>query len=371
MRSACPPYRGGMTPAHAVLRSSPRRGSLTGSAPAVVGVVPALSTPADPRLKAEIFRLQKERGAVILAHNYQNPEIYEVADFIGDSLGLSASAMRSEAEVIMFCGVHFMAESAAILNPGKTVLLPRLDAGCGMADMVTARDLRGMKERHPGAAVVCYVNSSAAVKAESDICCTSSNALEVVRSLPEKRILFVPDKNLARYVQGLVPEKEIIPWEGWCPIHHELKAADLAALKAAHPHAEIVAHPECQEDMLSLADSVTSTTGMLDLARRSPAKEFIFVTECGMANMLRREVPGKTFLPVCSICPDMKKIGLADVRDALLHMKHRITVPESVAERARLALERMMAVKPAPRSQQSPGTSGGEGRASAAACCPH
>ncbi len=362
-----------MTPAHAVLRSWPRRGTLTGSAPAVVGVVPALSTSADPLLKAEIFRLQKESGAVILAHNYQETEIYEVADFIGDSLGLSASAMRSEAEVIVFCGVHFMAESAAILNPGKTVLLPRLDAGCGMADMVTAKGLREMKERHPGAAVVCYVNSSAAVKAESDICCTSSNAGEVVRSLPEKRILFVPDKNLARYVQKLVPEKEIIPWEGWCPIHHNLKAADLAEMRRAHPGAEIVAHPECQEDMLALADAVTSTTGMLDLAKRSPAKEFIFVTECGMANMLRREVPGKTFLPLCSICPDMKKIRLEDVRDALVHMRHRITVPESVAERARLALERMMAVKPAPRGQQHQegGGRGGESCASVPGCCPH
>jgi len=312
------------------------------------GIVPNLFEQArrDPRLERDIIRLQKERNAIILCHNYQMPEIYEIADFIGDSFGLSRMAQQADAEVIVFCGVHFMAESAAILNPDKRVLLPVLYAGCGMADMISAEGLRELKSEHPDAAVVCYVNSSADVKAESDICCTSSNVVQVVRSLREKKVIMVPDKNLAAYAQRMVPEKTLIAWEGWCPIHHGLATGELDSIKQQYPGAEIIAHPECQADMLGKADMVTSTSGMLTHARSSPAKEFIIVTECGMSNMLRREMPGKKFIPVCQICPDMKKIDLFSVKRSLEQMQFEITVPRRVAERARLALERMMAIAP-------------------------
>src|SRR3990167_3382698 len=208
-------------------------------------------------LKKKIEKLKVKRNAVIIAHNYQRDEIQEIADISGDSLALSQAAVRTDAEVIVFCGVHFMAESAAILNPDKRVLLPVLYAGCGMADMISAEGLRELKSEHPDAAVVCYVNSSADVKAESDICCTSSNVVQVVRSLREKKVIMVPDKNLAAYAQRMVPEKTLIAWEGWCPIHHGLATGELDSIKQQYPGAEIIAHQECQADMLGKADMAT------------------------------------------------------------------------------------------------------------------
>ena len=315
----------------------------------IQSIVPDLDpeSRADPRVKQEIFRLQREQNAVILAHNYQVPQIYEIADFIGDSLGLSKAAGKTDSEVIVFCGVHFMAESAAILNPDKTVLLPRLDAGCGMADMITARGLRKMKKQYPDAVVVCYVNSAADVKAESDICCTSTNVIDVLKSLPERQILMVPDKNLANYVRPFFPDKEILAWEGWCPIHHDLKVNNLLKLKEEHPDAELLVHPECQTDMLEHADQITSTQGMIDYAKLSSSKNFIIVTECGMTNRLRREMPGKKFISICQICPDMKRIDLNSVKEALEKMQYKITVPKNVARKARVTLERMMAIQAA------------------------
>lgn len=297
------------------------------------------------QLIQDILRLKKQRNAVILVHNYQNPEIYEVADFLGDSLGLSKEAAKTDADVIVFCGVHFMAESAAILNPGKVVLLPREDAGCPMADMVTAPALRKMKAQYLGVPVVCYVNSSAEVKAESDICCTSSNAVEVAKSLKEKRIIMVPDRNLAAYVQQQLPEKEIISWNGWCYVHDQMRAADILKLKKKHPKAEVIVHPECRQEMFKHADCVTSTGGMLTYARKSKAKEFIIATECGMVNRLKRELAGKEFYAVGGICKNMKKTTLQAVKDSLEKMQYRITVPEEIAVRARVALERMIAIK--------------------------
>jgi len=276
------------------------------------------------------------------------PDIYEIATSLGDSLALSQEAAETDADVIVFCGVHFMAESAAILNPEKTVLLPARDAGCLMADMVTAPALRKMKKQYPGVPVVCYVNSSAAVKAESDICCTSANAVDVVMSLQEKQILMVPDRNLSAYVQSQLPEKELIPWDGCCPVHDDIRGEQLKNLKTQRPEAVALVHPECRPEVLEHADIITSTSGMLRQARENQSEQFIIVTECGMVNMLRREVPDKRFFKLCNVCHDMKKIDLAAVKKSLEKMQYHITVPKRTAEKARIALERMMAI---PRGQ--------------------
>ncbi|MEI8176982.1 MAG: quinolinate synthase NadA, partial [Candidatus Omnitrophota bacterium] len=222
-------------------------------------------------LRERIRKLKKSRNAVIIVHNYQRDEIQDIADITGDSLALSQAAIKTDAQVIVFCGVHFMAESAAILNPKKTVLLPVVEAGCPMADMITAEKLRMRKKQNPGAAVVCYVNSAAKVKAESDYCCTSSNAIDVVKAIPNKKIIFVPDKNLALYVQSQLPEKEIIPWEGFCPTHIRVQEEDIREMKGLHPHAEVVAHPECNPEVLALADHICSTNGMFKYCREAPA----------------------------------------------------------------------------------------------------
>src|SRR3989338_5650164 len=263
-------------------------------------------------LKKTIARLKKKRNAVIIVHNYQRDEIQEIADISGDSLALSQAAVRTDADVIVFCGVHFMAESASILNPDKMVLLPVKEAGCPMADMITPEKLRAKRKEYPEAAVVCYVNSSAEVKAESDIACTSSNAVEIVRSLKEKQIIFVPDKNLGRYIQDQVPEKEIILWEGFCPTHIRVQEEDIMRSKNLCPNAEMIAHPECNPEVLALADHICSTGGMFKYVKQSNSREFIIATESGMLYKLQKENPDKKFyLPTPRlVCANMKLITL-------------------------------------------------------------
>lgn len=301
-------------------------------------------TQAQKALIKRIKKLKREKSAVVLCHNYQRPEIYEIADFIGDSLELCKRARDTDARVLVFSGVYFMAESAAILNPGMKVVIPSRDAGCALSDMITAEALRKRKQQYPDAAVVCYVNSSAAVKAESDICCTSSNAVAVTRSLPNKQILFVPDKNLAAFVAARVPEKEIIPWEGFCPIHQRLTAEYLRRAKEARPGAEIIAHPECTAEVQAIADHVVSTSGMIKVARESSATEFICTTECGMIQRMQRDMPGKKFYTVCSVCFDMKKNTLENIEQTLINETYEIKIPPEVRERALSAFERMFAV---------------------------
>jgi quinolinate synthase len=298
------------------------------------------------RIIREIQEWKERRGAVILAHNYQRPEVQDVGDFVGDSLELSRKAAETEAEVIVFCGVHFMAETASILSPSKTVLLPDPKAGCPMADMITAEALGKKKEEHPSVPVVCYVNSSAAVKALSDVCCTSSNALAVVESLPGDEVLFVPDYNLGHWVSTRTA-KRVILWDGFCPTHVWIKPADIARLRAEHPAAVVMVHPECSPDVVALADEVLSTGQMLRAARESAAAEFIVGTEEGILHRLRKENPGKAFhhLSGHALCPNMKKITLEKVLKSLETMTPEVRVGEPVASAARRALDRMLAVR--------------------------
>jgi len=297
-------------------------------------------------LQQQIRQLARERNALLIAHNYQRDEVQAVADITGDSLALSIEAARTGREVIVFCGVHFMAESAAILAPEKTVLLPRPDSGCPMADMVTAEGLIALKAEHPDATVVTYVNSSAAVKAESDICCTSSNAISVTRSLPAKKLLMVPDRNLGRYIARQVPEKDYIFWEGYCPTHDRLKTEEIIKAKADNPGALFMAHPECRPEILDLADHICSTSGMYEFARSNPATTFIVGTEEGILWRLRKENPDKIFIIPSRrlICPNMKLTSLEDILKSLETLEPRITVPEPIRLRALTALERMLAV---------------------------
>ena len=302
-------------------------------------------------LEDEIRALAKEKDAVILAHNYQLPDIQKVADHVGDSLGLAIIGKKAPQRTIVFCGVHFMAESAKILAPEKRVLLPNLSAGCSLADSITAESLEDWKARYPDHAVVTYVNSSAEVKALSDICCTSANAASVVRSLPQKKILFTPDKNLGRWVASKVPEKEIVVYDGCCPIHDVLRSASVNRVKGAKPEAVVIAHPECRGDVLDVADEVCSTTGMLAaVEKHREAKTFIVATEHGVVYQMKKRFPDKEFIVAdgcigCRMhCPYMKMIDLVMVRDALQRGKHEIVVPADVAEGARRALERMIAV---------------------------
>ena len=299
----------------------------------------------------EVKALARERHAVLLAHNYQLPEVQEAADFVGDSLGLSLQAQKAEASTIVFCGVHFMAESARILNPDKTVLLPNLAAGCALADSISPESLLEWKARYPGHAVVTYINSSAEVKALSDICCTSANAVSVVRSLPQKDILFTPDRNLGRWVAKQVPEKNIVVYDGACPTHEVLRSASLDKVKRDRPEAVVIAHPECREDVLALADEICSTSGMIDAVARHPeARTFIVATEWALIHQLKKRHPGREFIPAdgcigCRLhCPYMKMIDLPAVRRALLENVFPIEVDEEDAAGARHALERMMAV---------------------------
>jgi quinolinate synthase len=296
-------------------------------------------------IKEEIKRLLRERNGILLAHNYMRDEVQEIADITGDSLGLSMEAARTDATVIVFCGVHFMAESASILAPEKTVLLPRLDAGCPMADMVTVEGLQQLKNKHPGVPVVTYVNSSAAIKAISDICCTSANAVKVVQSLSEPEIIFAPDRNLGRYVARFT-DKTFHLWEGYCPTHERLKPAAVMQLKEAYPDALFVCHPECNPDVVAMADHVCSTTGMYDFCRTSPARRFIIGTEAGILYRLKRENPGKEFIIASPalICPNMKLTSLEDIREALRTMAPVVRVPEEIRLPAKKALERMLAI---------------------------
>ncbi|MDT8420126.1 MAG: quinolinate synthase NadA [Desulfuromonadales bacterium] len=298
------------------------------------------------QLKLRIKELVKERNALLMAHNYQRDEIQEIADITGDSLALSMEAAKTDKQVIVFCGVHFMAESAAILAPEKTVLLPREDAGCPMADMITAEQLREFKAQHPGATVVTYVNSTAAVKAESDICCTSSNAVNVARSLDADQLLMVPDRNLGRYIAKHVPEKDCICWEGYCPTHDRLQVGEILQAKADHPEALFMAHPECTPEILELADHICSTSGMYEFARQSPAQKFIVGTENGILWRLKKENPEKEFIMPSRalVCPNMKLTSLEDILSCLQTMAPRITVPEDVRAQAKLTLDRMLAV---------------------------
>lgn len=297
-------------------------------------------------LKREIRDLLVRRKAVLLAHNYQRDEVQEIADFTGDSLGLSREAARSDAEVIVFCGVHFMAESAAILSPRKTVLLPRMDAGCPMADMITAEDLRAYRAAHPEAVVVAYVNTSAEVKALSDVCCTSGNAVNVVRSLPpDKEIFLVPDRNLARYV-AQASGRRLSWWDGYCPTHDRLTSEEVVRAKGKHPGARVVVHPECRPDVVAMADAVLSTSGMSGYCGRSGAGEFLIGTEMGILYRLRKENPGKVFHLASRtlICPNMKLTALEDVRDALKTLSPVVTVAPDIREKAHAALEAMLRV---------------------------
>lgn len=294
----------------------------------------------------KIRELKKKRNAIILAHNYQRGEIQDIANFTGDSLGLSQQAAATDAEVIVFCGVHFMAETAAILCPDKTVLLPDPHSGCPMADMITADGLRQKKAETPNAKVVCYVNTTAAVKAESDICCTSSNAVKIVSSIPEEdEIVFVPDKSLGAYISSKLDRKMTF-WPGFCPTHHRILAKDIEIRRRQHPGAKVVVHPECTGDVIELADHVASTTGIAKYCRESEAREIIVGTEIGIIHRLQKESPDKTFIPATeqAICPNMKKNTLEKVLWCLEDMdaENEVTVPEDVAARARLSIERML-----------------------------
>jgi quinolinate synthase len=296
-------------------------------------------------LHEELARLRRERRAVLLVHNYQNPEVQDSADFLGDSLGLSRQAAATDADTIVFCGVHFMAQTAKLLSPDKLVLLPEIGAGCPMADMITPESLRAFKAEHPGLPVVAYVNTTAEVKAECDICCTSANAVQVVQSLPDQRVLFVPDQYLARWVAAQVPDKEIIPYGGFCPTHARINPKELAQAKADHPQAVTIGHPECPPDILALCDAVRSTSGMVTFARESAAREFIVATECGMVYRLQQDLPDKTFHALPSIvCPNMKRTTLQSVVTALRELQYQIEIPEDLAAKARQAVQRMVEI---------------------------
>jgi quinolinate synthase len=297
-------------------------------------------------LISNINKMKKEQNAVIVAHNYQVDEVQEIADVVGDSLALSQFCAKNSADTIVFCGVHFMAESAKILSPEKTVLLPEINAGCPMADMVTADALREAKKKYPEAVVVCYINSSAEVKAECDICCTSSNALSVIKSIEQKDILFVPDKNLGSYVAKMVPEKNIILWQGYCITHHKVKIEEVLKAKELHPDALLLVHPECQPEIAELADYVGSTKQIIDFAKNSDNDKFIIGTEMGVLYQLKKDNPTKTFYLMSNglICPNMKKTSLQSVHDALALKRYNITLSDDIINRASHCLNKMLEV---------------------------
>ncbi|HDH87195.1 MAG: quinolinate synthase NadA [Deltaproteobacteria bacterium] len=297
-------------------------------------------------LQKEIRGLLKKKNAILLVHNYERPEIQDIADLTGDSLGLSIEASKTNAEIIVFCGVHFMAETASIVCPDKTVLLPVISAGCPMADMITAQALIKKKKELPGIPVVSYVNSPASVKAESDICCTSANAIQVIKSLVnDNTILMTPDRNLAQYTQRYT-NKKIIYWEGFCPYHDALTPEQVKRVKNDYPEALFLAHPECRPEVIDLADEAKSTSGMLDYVRKSQHMEFIIGTETGIIHTLKTQNPDKEFIPADEkmICTDMKKIHLTDIVNSLLHISPVIKVAEGIRVRAIKAIERMLAV---------------------------
>lgn len=295
-------------------------------------------------LQNKIKDLKSKKGAVLLAHNYQMEEVQEIADYLGDSLELSRIASKVENPIIVFAGVKFMAETAKILSPTKMVLLPRLDAGCPMADMIVVEELRQLKQEHPHAKVVTYVNSSVEIKAESDACCTSANAVTVVKNIEGHEVIFVPDRNLGSYVQSMVPEKKLILFEGYCYVHNRIKKEELEAMKKLYPQARVIVHPEVRPEVIALADEVLSTSGMLHYVSQSTERQFIVATEQGLIDRMKRENPEKELFPAYrpKICANMKRTSLQDVYAALLEEKYQIHVAPEIAQRAVKALERML-----------------------------
>src|SRR5579864_7783133 len=309
-------------------------------------VVPPIEWPFFAEEIAAIDALKRERDALVLAHNYQTPEIFHgVADITGDSLALARAAIKTEAKVIVLAGVHFMAETAKLLNPGKTVLIPDPDAGCSLAASITAADVRGLRERHPGVPVVTYVNTSAAVKAEADICCTSGNAVQVVESLRAPQVIFLPDEYLARNV-ARESDVEIITWNGHCEVHERFTGAELRAFRSDHPDTIILAHPECSPDVIAESDYAGSTAGMSDYVARHKPGRVVLVTECSMSDNLAAEHPEVEFLRPCNLCPHMKRITLEKIRRSLETMTREVTIEPEIAARARRSVERMLAVAP-------------------------
>lgn len=311
------------------------------------------------QLYEEIRELKTQRNAVIVTHNYYRPEILKISDFVGDSLELSLMASKvSDADVIEFCGVHFMAETAKIVNPSRTVLLPNMLAGCQLADSAPVDELeekiKELKTQYDDLAVVSYVNTTAAVKALSDVICTSANAGRIVRSLPNRNILFVPDRNLAAHVAQQVPEKNIIPWDGFCYVHQQITPGEVRRIRDADPDLKILVHPECRPDVAKLADAVLSTSGMVKFAKENAAKRFLVVTECGLSDRLAMEVPDKQFLKGCKLCTFMKVTTLEDVRNSLRDMKYEIEIPADIQEKAARALFRMFEIDEATRGEAAP-----------------
>lgn len=310
----------------------------------VKGVIPDLEWPVFAPLIEAINRLKTERNAIILAHNYQTPEIFHgVADLTGDSLALARQAADTDADVIVLCGVHFMAETAKVLNPAKTVLIPDLEAGCSLASSITGADVRLLKERYPGVPVVTYVNTSADVKAESDICCTSSNAVEVVKSLGTDRVIFLPDEFLGRYVASQC-EVEVVLWKGHCEVHERFTGPEIRTLRSQHPGVTVLAHPECPPDVLDEADYVGSTAGMIQYVGRNRPKRVVLVTECSMSDNVAVEYPDLEFVRPCNLCPHMKRITLPRVLNALRNNQFVVEIDSETAHRARRAVERMLEV---------------------------
>jgi len=307
-------------------------------------LMPEVEWAAHAPLVLEIDALKRERNAVVLAHNYQTPEIFHgVADLTGDSLALARQAADTDAEVIVVCGVHFMAETAKILNPERTVLIPDLEAGCSLASSITAADVRALRARHPGVPVVSYVNTSAEVKAESDVCCTSANAVEVVESLAAERVIFLPDEFLGRWVAANT-EVEVILWNGHCEVHEQFTAADLRAYRAQFPGLVVVAHPECSPEVLAEADHVGSTSGMVAYIRERRPERVALITECSMSDNVAAELPELQFVRPCTLCPHMKRITLGRIAASLRELRHEVEVPAGVAAGARRAVERMLEV---------------------------
>jgi quinolinate synthase len=307
-------------------------------------VIPDLEWPVHAPYIAEINELKSDLNAIILAHNYQTPEIYHgVADLAGDSLALARQAANTEADVIVLCGVHFMAETAKLLNPEKTVLIPDLEAGCSLASSITAADVQLLRERYPGVPVVTYVNTSAEVKAESDICCTSANAVEVVESLNAERVVFLPDEYLARHVASHT-DVEVIAWEGHCEVHERFTGQELRDLREQHAGIQILAHPECPPDVLGEADFVGSTSGMIGYVGRERPGRVVLITECSMSDNVAVEYPELEFVRPCNLCPHMKQITLPKILWSLQNMQHRVEIEPEVTARARLAVERMVEV---------------------------
>ena len=307
-------------------------------------VVPAIEWPFFAPDVEAILRLKRERNAIVIAHNYQTPEIYHgVADIVGDSLALARAASKTDAEIIVMAGVHFMAETAKVLNPGKTVLMPDLKAGCSLATSITAADVRLLRERYPGVPVVTYVNTSAEVKAEADICCTSANALQVVESLGTPEVIFLPDEFLAVNTAKQTKVK-IIAWKGHCEVHERFTAADIRGYRQNHPGVVVLAHPECPPEVMAEADFAGSTAGMSDYVVKHQPKRVVMVTECSMSDNLAAEHPNVEFVRPCNLCPHMKRITLANIRHALETNTHEVTIAPEIASRARLSVERMLAV---------------------------